>query len=431
MIQWVAKQVQTDPASWAKYGERDVTRREHAQELRTYLQLSPFGLSDFCSLVHELTELARSQSGARKVVRAGAVQRLVALLTRQNESLLEPSCACLSHLAKDGEGRGIIVSSGAARPLVLALRSTRSAVLREATGVLWNMTHKSEQGVAAICAARAIPSLVQQLGSADEHVLINVLNTLANVATTASGRAKVGGPQVGAVAAACKVLRTGGAGSRTAAAKLMAHLTHGPKSGANTAASQLVAARGVAALVSLLSAGGDAREHAAAALGNLARDAKYKNQIGDALGVGGPGGGGRGKSAVARAAASPRSRTVVESGPRWAPRKPPSRRQRLGLEPRRATAAAQEPAIPAAQRRRSGGTRDMSLSQSVTRLGAWKELCRQETIPQEQLQGHAARCRVGERVATRQPRPWSMYMGDTSGSWGHVTTEIRDGDDTL
>ncbi len=37
VILWVAKQVQAEPASWAKYGERDVTRREHAQELRTYL----------------------------------------------------------------------------------------------------------------------------------------------------------------------------------------------------------------------------------------------------------------------------------------------------------------------------------------------------------------------------------------------------------
>lgn len=44
VILWVAKQVQAEPASWAKYGERDVTRREHAQELRTYLQLAPFGV---------------------------------------------------------------------------------------------------------------------------------------------------------------------------------------------------------------------------------------------------------------------------------------------------------------------------------------------------------------------------------------------------
>ncbi len=47
VILWVAKQVRAEPASWAKYGERDVTRREHARELRTYLQLAPFGLSDF------------------------------------------------------------------------------------------------------------------------------------------------------------------------------------------------------------------------------------------------------------------------------------------------------------------------------------------------------------------------------------------------
>ncbi len=38
------------------YGERDVTRREHAQERRTYLGLFPFGLSDFRALVRELTE---------------------------------------------------------------------------------------------------------------------------------------------------------------------------------------------------------------------------------------------------------------------------------------------------------------------------------------------------------------------------------------
>ncbi len=59
VILWVAKQVRAEPASWAKYGERDVTRREHARELRTYLQLAPFGLSDFRALVRELTELAQ------------------------------------------------------------------------------------------------------------------------------------------------------------------------------------------------------------------------------------------------------------------------------------------------------------------------------------------------------------------------------------
>ncbi|WP_449103113.1 Tn3 family transposase [Pseudomonas extremaustralis] len=58
-IEWVARQIQAAPESWVKYGERDVTRREHAQELRTYLGLLPFGLSDFRALVRELTHLAQ------------------------------------------------------------------------------------------------------------------------------------------------------------------------------------------------------------------------------------------------------------------------------------------------------------------------------------------------------------------------------------
>ena len=59
VIEWVARQVQAAPESWAKYGERDVTRREHAQELRIYVGLLPFGLSDFRALVRELTDLAQ------------------------------------------------------------------------------------------------------------------------------------------------------------------------------------------------------------------------------------------------------------------------------------------------------------------------------------------------------------------------------------
>ncbi|GAB0660757.1 hypothetical protein BT08C7_47970 [Escherichia coli] len=69
VILWVAKQVQAESASWAKYGERDVTRREHAQELRTYLQLAQFGLSDFRAL-----DLARE----RQAHEAGARTRATA-----------------------------------------------------------------------------------------------------------------------------------------------------------------------------------------------------------------------------------------------------------------------------------------------------------------------------------------------------------------
>ena len=58
IIQWIARQIQSDAAAWPQYGARDQTRREHFQELRVYLALSPFGLPDFRKLAHSLAELA-------------------------------------------------------------------------------------------------------------------------------------------------------------------------------------------------------------------------------------------------------------------------------------------------------------------------------------------------------------------------------------
>ncbi len=58
IIEWIARQVQAEAQSWVKYGERDETRREHFQELRTYLGLTVFGKPDFRYLVEILTDLA-------------------------------------------------------------------------------------------------------------------------------------------------------------------------------------------------------------------------------------------------------------------------------------------------------------------------------------------------------------------------------------
>ena len=58
VIQWVASSIQAEASDWANYGGREETRREHLQELRIYLGLSVFGLSDFRFLVQSLTDLA-------------------------------------------------------------------------------------------------------------------------------------------------------------------------------------------------------------------------------------------------------------------------------------------------------------------------------------------------------------------------------------
>lgn len=54
----VGKQLDIKVSCWSKYAQRKETRREHLLELRAYLGLSPFSLSNFQTTVQALTELA-------------------------------------------------------------------------------------------------------------------------------------------------------------------------------------------------------------------------------------------------------------------------------------------------------------------------------------------------------------------------------------
>jgi len=57
-VRWVARQIRIDPLCWPQYAQRAETRRDHLLELRAYLGMTPFGLSDFRQTVHALAELA-------------------------------------------------------------------------------------------------------------------------------------------------------------------------------------------------------------------------------------------------------------------------------------------------------------------------------------------------------------------------------------
>jgi len=47
VIQWVGRQLRIDTSCWLSYASRAQTRREHLVELRSWLELTPFKLSDF------------------------------------------------------------------------------------------------------------------------------------------------------------------------------------------------------------------------------------------------------------------------------------------------------------------------------------------------------------------------------------------------
>jgi len=52
LLQWIGRQLRTDPAGWSKYAGREETRREHLLELRAYLGMEPFGLTHYRQAVH-------------------------------------------------------------------------------------------------------------------------------------------------------------------------------------------------------------------------------------------------------------------------------------------------------------------------------------------------------------------------------------------
>ena len=94
----------------------------------------------------------------------------------------------------------------------------------------------------------------------------------------------------------------------------------------------------------------------------------------------------------------------MEAGPAWHPRTAVSRRQRLGLDPRRgdathsatgrrtATAARDHPTA----RAKSGRCREFKLSENVQAAGAWREQIEKEEMPVGELLACVARCRVPE-----------------------------------
>ena len=58
LVHWVARTLWIDADVWPRYAARDETRREHQQELLTYLRMDAFGLSAFRTLVRELVDVA-------------------------------------------------------------------------------------------------------------------------------------------------------------------------------------------------------------------------------------------------------------------------------------------------------------------------------------------------------------------------------------
>jgi len=98
IIQWISRQIQSDAAAWSQYGVRDQTRREHFQELRSYLSLSAFRLPDFRKLAHSLADLAMQTD-------KGVVLAAKALETLRQRNIILPTLAVIERACAEAVTR--------------------------------------------------------------------------------------------------------------------------------------------------------------------------------------------------------------------------------------------------------------------------------------------------------------------------------------
>lgn len=112
LVSWLASRLAVPADAWTDYGEREETRQEHGREIRAYLGMSAFGITDFRQLVEHvgdvaaqtdkgllLVESARDFLQAKKVALPGVsvIERACAqALTRANRNIYATLCGHLS-----------------------------------------------------------------------------------------------------------------------------------------------------------------------------------------------------------------------------------------------------------------------------------------------------------------------------------------------
>ena len=136
LMAFVGRQLQIEPDVWPQYAQRPETRREHLVELQTWLNLTPFAITDYRHFIHHLAELA--QKTDRGILLA---ETLIGLL--RHKRILLPTLDVIERVCSEALTQGT-------RQVYEALTSTLDAshrhaldgllILREGTrgsGLVW------------------------------------------------------------------------------------------------------------------------------------------------------------------------------------------------------------------------------------------------------------------------------------------------------
>ena len=136
LLALVARQLRIDPAIWPQYAQRAETRREHLVELQAWLNLTPFGVSHYRRLVHQLAELA--QQTDRGIALAAALVDAV-----RQQHLVMPAVEVIDRICAEALTRGTrLVYEALTAPLSDHHRRALDGVLAvqegtKASGLAW------------------------------------------------------------------------------------------------------------------------------------------------------------------------------------------------------------------------------------------------------------------------------------------------------
>ncbi len=93
LVAWLASRLAVSADAWGDYGKREQTRQDHARELRTYLGMSVFGITDFRRLVEAVSEVAAQTDKGLLLVESALSSLRAGKVALPGISVIERACA--------------------------------------------------------------------------------------------------------------------------------------------------------------------------------------------------------------------------------------------------------------------------------------------------------------------------------------------------
>lgn len=93
LIAWLARRLTVSAEVWTDYGAREQTRQDHAKELRSYLGMTAFGITDFRRIVETASQVAEQTDNGLLLVESAVSSLRGSRVVLPGMNVIERACA--------------------------------------------------------------------------------------------------------------------------------------------------------------------------------------------------------------------------------------------------------------------------------------------------------------------------------------------------